>query len=89
MNDVKEDTSVVLSNVGWFTLSELDGEDTQRPDINLVRVLLVFLGFDELWSHPAHGSDFTGSALLLLSEHNCITEIRQFDLTIFLAENIV
>ena len=89
MNDVKEHTGVVLSNVRRLALSKLDSEDTKRPDIDLVRVLLVLLGFDELWSHPADGTDFTGSALLLLSEHNCITEIRQFDLTIFLAENVI
>ena len=57
--DIIEHTRVMLCDVGWLSLSKLDSENTEGPDVNLVGVLLVLLSLDQLWGHPADGSNLT------------------------------
>ena len=89
LDDIIEHTSVMLCDIGWLTLCKLDCENTKRPDIYFVRILFVFFGFNQLWCHPADSTYFTCSCLLLLSKHNSITKVSQFDFTIVLTQNVV
>ena len=43
LNNVEEDSSVVLGDVRWLAHGELDREDAERPDVDLVVVLAAAL----------------------------------------------
>ena len=77
----------MLGNVGRLSHGELDGENTQRPNIDLIIVLTSPL--DKLWCHPADGSNFGLSALLLLGKNDCVAEICKFNLSVGLYEDVV
>ena len=82
MNDVKEDASVMLTDVGRLSLCQLDGKDAKGPHINLVIVLTSAL--NELWCHPADSSYPRLTTFLLTCQHYSVTEICELDLAISL-----
>jgi hypothetical protein len=85
--DVKEDASVMLTDVGRLSLRQLDGEDAEGPHIDLVIVLAS--AFYKLGCHPAHGSYFRLATLLLLGQNHSVAEVSKFDLSVGLDEDVV
>ena len=73
MDNVVEDARVVLADVGWFSLRQLNCEDSKRPHVHFVVVLTASL--NEFGSHPADRSDLGLAPLLLLSQHNRVPEV--------------
>jgi len=85
--DVKEDASVMFTDVGRLSLRKFDGEDAKGPHIDLVTVLAS--AFYKLGCHPAHGSNLRLATLLLLGQNHSVAEVSKFDLSVGLTENVV
>jgi len=77
----------MLRNVRRLTLGKFNGKDAKGPNVNLVCVLLTTL--NQLWSHPAHSAYLTASGLSLLCKHHCVTEVSEFDLSIWLDQDVI
>ena len=87
LNYIEQDASLLLRDVRRLALRQLYREDAERPDVDLVRVAASAL--DQLRRHPANGADFTLAALLLLRQHHGVAKVRQLDLAVGLAKDVV
>jgi hypothetical protein len=63
----------LLVQVRRFRLDHLDSHDTQRPDVNLVAILLLL---DDLGRHPVRCSDHGCALGALFGELGAETKIR-------------
>ena len=77
----------MLRNVRRLSLGKLDCKNAKRPDINLVSIFTMTL--NQLWCHPTDRANFALTTLLLLGEHDSITEICQLDLAVSLHEDVI
>ena len=61
LEDVHDDAMLRLVDVGRVSVSQLDGEDSEAPNIDLC--VVAALALDQLGCHPAHRADFRGACI--------------------------
>jgi hypothetical protein len=85
--DKVKDLLLRLTNIRGLTVSKLESEDTEAPDVNLD----VILGFtsDELGSHPADCTHFARTLRFFLGKLCGIAEVSKFEVTCFTNENVI
>ena len=82
-----EDFCLPLVDVGGLTISNLNREYTERPNIN--SVVILFTERDQLRGHPTNCADLRNSSSLLPCQLCGVSEIGKLHITLSVNKNIV